>query len=367
MDDHVFEQLKHVLLKHRDRLGSWTKLSDAIADTNDRRRDRHIDRRTLERICGDGVESVQLRIAQLVALDQFLVLYNESPLLTKRLSPIDSIAESFSVNFLVAANYHPAIRDDTIARWDLRALTRLMRTRVNELRVRIWDITGPDNWRDSDPRIVNSANIAIGSPVANFASEMLLSRMVGVTAQSECPIGGLPFAIVCAARDKDVKSVFVRDRRDAAQIDPIALEDLESERRGIAVGGRLYVSTANRDYGLLIAQRSPANGQVQMVLCGLTGQATYQLARILQGGEPACALPPLLTGEEHPPILLTLYEFTLVPDEQGRGRNTHRVISFAPVIGPAFLHYIGQQWQFVHRDGTRGGAAEETKPRPSTR
>ena len=354
MDDHVVDRLKHVLLKHKNRLGSWTRLMDEIADANNRQRDRHIDRRTLERICGDDIEGVQLRISQLLALDHFFNLNNEGPLLTKSLSPIASIAESFNVNFLVAARFHPALRDDAIARWDLRALTRLMRTQLNGLNIRVWDITGPENWREGDLRIVNSANVAIGSPVVNYATEVLLSRMIGIEPQEKCAVDALPFFIVAAARDKDVQSTFVRARQEAMQIDAKGVGSLEAERRGIVVGGRLYVSTETRDYGLLVAQRNPANGQVQMVLCGLRGQGTYQLARILQSGEPASTLPPLLTGEEHPPILVALYEFTLVPDEHARGRNTHRVVSFAPAAGPAFLHHLRGAWHFVHSDGRRG-------------
>jgi len=354
MDDQVVDRLKQVLLKHKKRLGSWTRLMDAIADANDRQPDRHIDRRTLERLSGAGIKDVQLRIGQLLALDHYFSLNNEGALLTKSLSPLASIAESFNVNFLVAAKDHPALRDDAIARWDLRAITRLMRTQLNALSIRIWDITGPENWRGTDPRIVNGANVAIGSPVANHASEVLLANMIGVTPDEKCPLEALPFFIVAAARDWNVKSAFVRDRQDGMRIDARAVNELDAEQRGIVLGSRLYVSTKTRDYGLLVAQRNPANGQAQMVLCGLTGQGTYQVARILQSGEPACTLPPLLTGEKHPPILVALYELTLVPDEHPRGRNTHRVVSFAAVAGPGFLHHLQGEWLFVHPDGRRG-------------
>ena len=354
MDDHVVDRLKHVLLKHKNRLGSWSRLMDEIADANNRQPERHIDRRTLEKICGDDIEDVKLRISQLLALDHFFNLNNEGPLLTKSLSPISSIAESFNVNFLVAARYHPALRDDAIARWDLRALTRLMRTQLNQLNIAVWDITGPDNWRDGDLRIVNSANVAIGSPVVNYGSEVLLSRMIGVPPRGTYTADALPFYIVEAARDEAVESTFVRARHEAMHIDAKGVAALEPERRGVVIGSQLYVSTETRDYGLLVAQRNPDNGQVQTVLCGLRGQGTYQLARILQSGEPTLTLPPLLTGEEHPPILVALYELTLVPDEQARGRNTHRVVSYAPAAGPAFLHYLRDKWHFVQSDGRRG-------------
>lgn len=353
MDDHVIDRLKHVLLKHKDRLRSWTRLMEVIADANNRQPERHIDRRTLERICSDDIEGVQLRISQLLALDHFFNLNNEGPLLTKSLSPISSIAESFNVNFLVAAKFHPALRDDAIARWDLRALTRLMRTQLNQLNVGVWDITGPDNWRDGDLRIINSANIAIGSPVVNYASEVLLCRMIGVVPKGNCTVDALPFYIVEAGRDHDVESSFVRAREDAMHVDANGIGALDPERRAVVIGGELFASTETRDYGLLVAQRKPDNGQVQMVLCGLRGQGTYQLARILQSGEPTLTLPPLLTGEEHPPILVALYEFTLVPDEDSRGRNTHRVVSYAPAAGPAFLHFLRDKWHFVRSNGVR--------------
>lgn len=353
MDDHVIDRLQHVLLKHKKRLGSWSRLADAIGEANDRRRERHIDRRTLKNLCGEKIEEVQLRVGQLLALDHFFNLNNEDPLLTKSLSPISSIAESINVNFLLAARDDPARKSEAIARWDLRALTRLMRTRLNSLNMRIWDVEGADSWRKDDQRIANSANVAIGSPVANYASEELLARMVGVAPQEKCGIDTLPFFVVAAARDKDVKSAFVRDRREALHIDAQAVKTLGLEQRGIVLGNQFFATTESRDFALLVAQRSPTSGQAQMVLCGLTGPGTYQLARILQSGQPAQTLPPVHAGEERPPMLVALYELTLVPDEQARGRNTHRVVSYAPAAGPAFLHHLRDKWRFVQSDGMR--------------
>ena len=356
MKDHAVSRLTHVLRTYKDKLGSWSKLAGAIRVANEHRRDRRIDRRTLERICDDNEhETVRLNIGQLIALDRFFMTSNEGSLLSRDDSLIDAVAESLDVNFIVAANYIPALHDEAIARWDLRAITRLLRTRLNQLRVRIWDITGPDNWKVGDARIKHGANIAIGSPVANFASEVILSRMLGLEVGKEYPIEHLPFSIVRAANDKRVKSIFVRSRADAARIDAEVSARLDPEHRALIVGDQMFLSNEDESYALLVAQRDKESGQVQIVLCGLSGPGTYYLARILQGGGPSHSLPKL-RSEQHPPILLTTYKLTMEPDRRDRadGIKTCRVVGATPVHGPALIHFVDEDWQFLQddRDGT---------------
>jgi hypothetical protein len=356
MKDHAVSRLTHVLRTYKDRLGSWSKLAGAIRIANEHRRDRRIDRRTLEKICDDDeLETVRLNIGQLIALDRFFMASNEGSLLSRDDSLIDAVAESLDVNFMVAAKYVPGLNDEAIARWDLRAITRLLRTRLNQLQVRIWDVTGPANWKGGDPRIKHGANIAIGSPIANFASEVILSRMLGLEVGGEYPIERLPFSIVRAANDKHVKSIFVRSRTDAARIDAEATEELDPERRALIVGDQMFVSNDDESYALLVAQRDKESGQAQIVLCGLTGPGTYYLARILQGGGPAQSVPES-RSEQHPPILLTAYKLMLEPDRRdlADGVQRRRVVGATPVHGPAVIHFVDEEWQFLqrNRDGT---------------
>jgi len=355
MKDQAVSRLTHVLRTYKDRLGSWSKLSGAIRVANEHRRDRRIDRRTLERICDDDEqETVRLNIGQLIALDRFFIASNESSLLSRDDSLIDAVAESLDVNFIVAAKFVEGMHDEAISRWDLRAITHLLRTRLNQLQVRIWDVTGPANWKGGDPRIKHGANVAIGSPVANFASEVMLSNMLGLEIGEEYPIERLPFSIVQAEHDNDVNSMFVRSRVDAARIDTEATERLGRNQRALMVGGQMYSGNENESYALLVAQRDKDSGQVQIVLCGLSGSGTYHLARILQGGGPPHSLPEL-RSEEHPPILLTAYKLILEDDPQDYtdGVKTRSVAAATPVHGPALIYFVDGEWQFLqqNRDG----------------
>ena len=220
MEDHVVSRLTNVLRTHHARLGSWSRLAEEIRIANDRRPDRRIDRRTLERICDQNeLESVRLNIGQLIAIDRFFESKYEGSLMSREHSLIDAVAESLEVNFFVAAKYVPALQDEAIARWDFRAITRLLRTRLNLLRPRIWDVAGPENWNDKDPRIRQGANIAIGSPIANYASEAMLNGMLGFRVGEKQSIFRLPFSIISAVGDRRSKSTFVRSRADAARID----------------------------------------------------------------------------------------------------------------------------------------------------
>jgi hypothetical protein len=179
--------------------------------------------------------------------------------------------------------------------------------------------------------------------------------MLGLEVGGEYPIERLPFSIVRAANDKHVKSIFVRSRTDAARIDAEATEELDPERRALIVGDQMFVSNDDESYALLVAQRDKESGQAQIVLCGLTGPGTYYLARILQGGGPAQSVPES-RSEQHPPILLTAYKLMLEPDRRdlADGVQRRRVVGATPVHGPAVIHFVDEEWQFLqrNRDGT---------------
>lgn len=347
MQNHVIQHLAEVLLRQKSRSGSWSRLADDIHVANDRDPDRRIDRRTLERLCGDESAGVQLKISQALALDHWLETKDEGSLLAKERSLVDSIRESYNVNFLVAAKYLPEMQTDVISRWDLRATTRLMRTPLNRLQVSIWDITGPENWRDYDTRIINAANISIGSPVAAYASQVLMSKMIGISPNEPVRLDSLPFFIIGAERDSALDRSFVRPRSEWAETPYSDQLPKDPDKRALVVDGRWYESNDQHDYALLLAQRNPDNGHVQMVLCGLTGQGTYQLARIIQAGLPAETMPELRPGQDCPPIFLVIYKLTLGPSEEKEPHTEHPVVNYAAIDSPRFIHYVDGEWQFL--------------------
>jgi hypothetical protein len=341
------QHLVEVLQRHKTRLGSWSQLAQAIHIANNLDNDRRIDRRTLERLCGEESASVQLKVGQILALDHWLDLQDEGSLLAKRLSLIDSVRESYNVNFLMAAAYIPEMHTEVIRRWDLRATTRLMRTPLNRLQVGIWDIAGPENWREHDVRIINAANISIASPVASYASQVLMSRMVGVAPDEPVDFEALPFFIAGCERDESLDRSFVRPRSEISKTAYARQLPKNPNKRALVVNGKWYVSNDENDYALLLAQRNPDNGHVQMVLCGLTGQGTYQLARIIQSGQPAETIPALKAGQNHPPIFIAIYRLALRTAGADSGRNGHEVIDGTTVDSPMFIHYIDDEWQFL--------------------
>jgi hypothetical protein len=347
MQSYEFQHLAEVLQRHMTRLGSWSQLAEAIHIANNRDVKRRIDRRTLERLCSEKWASVQLRVDQILALDHWLGLEDEGALLAKRRSLIDSVRESYNVNFLVAAAHAPKMNTEVIRRWDLRAITRLMRTPLNRLQVGIWDIAGPENWREHDVRIINAANISVASPVASHSSQVLMSRMVGIAPDETIDFVALPFFIVGCERDESLDRSFVRPRSEMSKTVYARQLPENPGNRALVVNGKWYVSNDENDYALLLAQRNPDNGHVQMVLCGLTGQGTYQLARIIQSGQPAETIPALKAGQSHPPIFIAIYRLTLGAASAGDGRNGHEVIDGVTVDSPMFIHHIDGEWQFL--------------------
>lgn len=347
MQSYEIQHLVEVLQRYKMRLGSWSQLAQAIHVANNRDKSRRIDRRTLERLCGEESNNVQLKIGHLLALDHWLGMEDEGSLLTKQRSLIDSVRESYSVNFLVACTTSPQLRTDVISRWDLRATTRLLRTPLNRLHVGIWDIKGPENWREHDVRITNAANISIGSPVASHASQVIMSRMLGIAPNNRLEFESLPFYIVGSERDESLNRSFVRARSEIARTPYVTQLPELSDKRALVVNGKWYVSTDDEDYAMLLAQRNPDNGHVQMVLCGLTGHGTYKLARILQSGQPAETMPALKAGQKHPPIFIAIYRLTPGTDNGRGGRNGHAVIDGTAVDSPTFVHHVDGEWQFL--------------------
>lgn len=347
MKNYEIQHLVEVLQRHKTRLGSWSQLAQAIYEANNRDKSRRIDRRTLERLCGEGSATVQLRVGHLLALDHWLDLEDEGALLTKKRSLIDSVRESYNVNFLIAAEYWEDMQTDVVRRWDLRATTRLLRTPLNRLHVGIWDIKGPENWRDHDVRIINAANISIASPVANHASQVLMSRMIGIAPDTTVDFESLPFFIVGSERDESLNRSFIRPRSEVAKTAYAGQLPEYPGKRALVVNGKWYVGSDEKDYALLLAQRNPDNGHVQMVLCGLTGQATYKLARIIQSGQPPETLPALKSGQAHPPIYFVIYQLTPDAAHSNGGRNGHSAIDGTPIDSPKFIHYVDDEWQFL--------------------
>ena len=346
MKDYDFERLAYVLRAHKKRIGAWSRLSEAIEAANPHGSAFNIGRKVLKALCVGENAKVSLKIGQLIALDNYLIASKERPLLVKGMTLLDSIAESNSVNCFVGSRKVPARRDLVVSHWDLRANTYISRSQLNQLRIETWDVNGEDHWNSVATRLSTGADIAIGSPVSNFASEILLCRMFNLPHSKKCSVTELPFFIVGSERDKRNTSAFVRNRVDATRVDPDAAKKLSKERRSLVFAGSLFATTRQSDFALLLAQRNPSSGHVQAVLLGLTGRGTYKLAQILHADRLQQTVPELGRSDRHPPVLATLYKLVLESDEEDDDFESKGIVNYSAELPPVLIHYVNGKWQF---------------------
>lgn len=343
---HEIQYLLEVLQRYREDLKTWGKVARAINDASKGEAGPKIDWRTLRRIC-EKPDTVQLKLHHLIAIDRWLRIEREGELLARHRSLIDSLCESYNLNILVACKTFDELNYEFISRWDLRAVSRLLRSPLNRLNYVIWDIEGAENWPQEDVRITNAANISIASPVASYPSQAIMSKMIGIHPYRAIDFQALPFFVVGCDRDEwIVDRSFVRRRSEIANTRYAKYLPPDTGKRVLMVNGNWYSSTDDVDYALLLAQRNPGNGHVQMVLCGLTGPGTYNLARIVESGQPSETLPPLRQGTSRPPILVAVFRLTQTSQSKHGGRSEHSALDWDMVMSPVLLKFRANKWRF---------------------
>ncbi len=346
-DEYVISRLRQVLRRHKDK-SSWRQISKDILEANGGAGNVTVDRRTLASICkDDGFDQVKLSLAQLIALDHYFVYLGEGPMFARNRNLVDAIAESSTVAFYVAEKNLHAPYTNAVSAFDLRAITTLLRTRLSRLDIRITNISGPKDWRKGKAGNERIANVAIASPIANYASDAFLSNMLGFGVTRNTRIDRLPFFIVRRSREKTLPSGFVRTKLDAVRRNATAAEGITKEQRALVIENRVFIDSDRIDYALLVAQRNPEGGHVRTVLAGLTGLGTLELAKILRAGGPMMELPDVRLKEKHPPILAAVYKFT-VEGRRSKDKNapeTRRIAGSTPIYGPLFLNHSDGAWR----------------------
>jgi len=345
-DEYIILRLRQVLLRHSKEF-TWLHLEEAIRDANGGGDNATIDRRTLPHLCDDiNFSKVRLSLAQLVALDKYFVASGEGPLFARERSLVDAVAESPSVAFYVGAKYHSKLYTHTVSAFDLEAITTLLTTRLGRLDIRINDIYSFKEWKKAWAANATIANVAVGSPIASDASDGMLRDMLGFSVTKNTNIKKLPFFIVRRDIEKGLSSGFLRTKLNAVSRDATAANGITNEVRALVIENNVFVSSDQVDYGLLVAQRDPASGQIRTVLCGLTGRSTRQLSIIMRAGGPMVELPELQAKETRPPILAVVYEFA-VEGRKAKTRNApekRKITGNTPVYGPVFLNHSDRGW-----------------------
>lgn len=346
-DEFVIARLRRVLTRLSKQY-TWSQISDAIRTANGGEGHATIDRRTLPLLCKEEeFAKVQLTLSQLVGLDKYFESVGEGPLFARNRSLVDEIAESPAAAFFVGAKYHKALYNDAVTAPDLRAVTTLMTTRLGRLDISINVISSTREWRRAMAGSEQIATLGIGSPIANEASDAMLSKMIGFTVTENTRLERLPFFIVRKAREKKIGSGFLRNSLAAVKRNADAANAITKDARALVIEDQVFVSSNQIDYALLVAQRDPDSGQVRTVLCGLTGLGTLELARVLQSGKPMIELPELRRNETHPPILAVVYKLSL-EGRKSTARNApdkRKIAGSTPVYGPTFLNHSDNTWR----------------------
>jgi len=297
--------------------------------------------RSLRRIVKEP-EAAVLKWENLVALDTFFGPRGEGldvqPLLERR-GILHSLASpKKTVMFLLGAKPRPRAKRCDLSPWDTRSTARLARdfTVINpgiphDIADVILDphrdettLVG-EPWLDllADPKI---SPVAIGSPRACLASELMLARMFSIAPFGTADLAKdlrakLPFHFIWSPRDgRNFRSRFALPARQVPSGSGLSVPAILANRASAFRCGENYyeVPVEGKEwtsYGVIAAQRR-SNGQVWLVISGLTGPATYAAA--MKVNDIADTLPWAAGGNG--PVLWVAVEAKV---REVRRRRTH--------------------------------------------
>ncbi|MCL4178284.1 MAG: hypothetical protein KJ072_11165 [Verrucomicrobia bacterium] len=296
-------RLSEVINKKIKEIGNVHRLSRLIEEANANAEVKgKIAPRTLRKLAF-APEGVGLTLSNLIALDNYLAPIGEGlhdkPIFERR-GILEYLVEKPQVTFLVGAK--PRIRERRIdlSWWDTRSAAELvgqirrvnpavhydivevlLRTPVRPARLTAdpWH-----RWLEAEDCSV----VAIGSPRANLASEIMLAQMFGVRPFVKPSLTFLdpkrgPFAFVWPRPlMQGWRSAFALGAEDLPPKSRHLATQVRRNRSGAFVIGTriLPIPRGHRNYttyGVIVAQRRP-NGRVWAVILGESGPATYAMA-----------------------------------------------------------------------------------------
>lgn len=314
-------RLTRIIDKEIKRVGSANKLAGLINDANASVRSSEkitVTHKTLTRLT-KGQDKAHLTLVLLRTLDRYLVTIGEGlqdRSLFEKKGILECLVEQPKPNiaFLLGSKPRREARRNDLSRWDTRSLAELL-AEVSRQNVHtefviedvLWNTPMTERQARSEPwysllRKDRCSVVAIGSPLANHASELVLSRMFGVkpfvppTLQSVTKTP-LPFYFAWPPRSLGgYRSAFALTHRELAALDLKAAAGLRANRLSAFVLDRATHTVDRRAqqwrmHGVIAAQRR-SSGNVWLVVSGLTGPATMAAAELVRRVNAELPLTP---------------------------------------------------------------------------
>lgn len=270
-----------------------------------------IDRRKLDQIAR-GNEAVNLRLWELRVLASYFerkygIDLSETPVFEK-LSFYEPLTKGGKVSFLLGLRPDASERASSLRLWDLRSMTAIANAAYQTgHRIEL-------DWRFVESAPINVLEgksegwnfVSIGSPRANIASEILLSKMFGVApfqSEAEHPRLTLPFSFVWP---QPLRSTFATSVSSLhAPVGDAELAALKSGRASaMLINKRAHV--VHLTYmqatipGVIAAQRM-IDERIVVVVAGLSGPATFGAANLLKN--LTAELPPYSPDPERAAVV----------------------------------------------------------------
>lgn len=295
-----YVRLQEVLQNEVHEFGSYSALQDELA----------IDRRKLKHLA-ESSDDTRLTFSELHTLDTFLRRKGHGGLsqIFRATDLLQAIADLPKVTFLIG--FKPEASESGartwISHWDLRSVKTLLealyrykssqRLHVNLEEVPLSKAPSLETLKSAgwfkSTQIEESGQslIAIGSPKACHASEILLSKMFDVPPFQEAGTAvrtDLPFQFEWTKEQlQDTPSSFAYSREPPRSV-PSEFERFTSF--SLRFVNKVFEVAFEKDkwddYGVIVVQRR-ANGSFFVVCAGLSGPATFAAARVLATGQLA--------------------------------------------------------------------------------
>jgi len=301
----------------------WSKLVRAIEDANMGSPQRSVDWRRLKELAQNEDGEVRLSVNEMIALDRFFTWHGRGSVAEKGLfetSILEPAAYSRQILFLLGASEDKDERWNVVRRWDVQAMAELQRA-IGCINPRA---TPPDikdvlrneanihcdfeqePWyrliHDESENANGACLIAIGSPLANPAAEILLAKMFEVEpfCHGRMDSTSLPFHFVWPVRlpypssfallaadlkriDRNAANAVLRDNARVLKANYIEYRKVGDglERHSMeSVFTTPWKKNSVIMYSVVAAQRR-RNGQILVVVAGVSGPGTSAAASFL--------------------------------------------------------------------------------------